>query len=690
MYSQIIEALRRGDHQQALDQAREAVALDPNDPQAHRFLAMALRASGDHAVALDSIDRAIALAPDEAGFHFNRANYLAGMRDIEQAQAALRKSVELDPNQLAAYIMQGQLALSRVDVDEAERCAMLAARVDPEHAWTLMLQGGVALQRNEPDRALELLSRAAQLEPDDAQIRYSLGFAYLHKGHLAFAEQVFAGLMDTVPGMQRLRGLVAELQRQQGRYDAAADTLAPLLSATDATPGLQRFAGELELMAGRHERALPLLRAALAAQPGDPRTVSAIFEAWRRGEDREDARNTLDALLAAHPDQVVLWQARLATEQDDPEAQQQVIEGWIRAMPDAPQALEARLAHADKRGDTEAAEAAAKRIVELLPGHVGAETAIIQALMKRDPAAAVAHVQSLLGATSDDAAKLPLRGWLGLAQDAAGRHEAALATWTALQTEPSQSSPPLPDPAPVVQSWPELKPAADGEEAIAFLVGAPGSGVDRLARLLLGIVPAFRDDRFGAAAPDDDFQDFYLAHKLAKGDLDASAVATQWRACLPARGLHDGQVIDWLLWWDNAFLKVLRPHLSNARLLIALRDPRDMLLDWLAFGAPLKFRLGSINAAAGWLAIHLNQVAMLDEQQLFPHTLIRMDSAVNDEVEAVRAMAGALESRLPTPPGNLLDGRRFAAGHWRDYAQVLAEPFAQLTPVARRLGYPEA
>jgi hypothetical protein len=35
-------------------------------------------------------------------------------------------------------------------------------------------------------------------------------------------------------------------------------------------------------------------------------------------------------------------------------------------------------------------------------------------------------------------------------------------------------------------------------------------------------------------------------------------------------------------------------------------------------------------------------------------------------------------------------GHGFPAGHWRVYAKALAEPFALLTPVARRLGYPEA
>jgi hypothetical protein len=37
-----------------------------------------------------------------------------------------------------------------------------------------------------------------------------------------------------------------------------------------------------------------------------------------------------------------------------------------------------------------------------------------------------------------------------------------------------------------------------------------------------------------------------------------------------------------------------------------------------------------------------------------------------------------------------MPGSAFPAGHWRVYAQALAEPFALLAPVARRLGYAEA
>src|SRR3546814_1830653 len=91
---------------------------NPQDPQAHRALAMALRASGDSDAALVSIDRAIALAPEDAELHFHRAGYLVGGRQLEAAQAALSQTVELDPNQFGAYVMQAQLALGRGDVED--------------------------------------------------------------------------------------------------------------------------------------------------------------------------------------------------------------------------------------------------------------------------------------------------------------------------------------------------------------------------------------------------------------------------------------------------------------------------------------------------------------------------------------------------------------------------------------------
>ena len=67
--------------------------------------------------------------------------------------------------------------------------------------------------------------------------------------------------------------------------------------------------------------------------------------------------------------------------------------------------------------------------------------------------------------------------------------------------------------------------------------------------------------------------------------------------------------------------------------------------------------------------------------------MVRTDQIGNDPRAAAAALSEAMQVNwsVPRSVGPVL----FPAGHWREYAQALAEPFAMLTPVAMRMGYPE-
>src|SRR6476469_7726997 len=160
----------------------------------------------------------------------------------------------------------------------------------------------------------------------------------------------------------------------------------------------------------------------------------------------------------------------------------------------------------------------------------------------------------------------------------------------------------------------------------------------------------------------------------------------QWRASLPARGVEDGQIVDWLLFWDNQLLQPLRALMPDALLLFVLRDPLDMLLDWLAFGATASpLAIASPLTAANWLASVLDQIATLHEQDLHPHRLLRLDAVVDDAAALTTLVGNAIGATLTIPADSAY--RRFPPGHWRGYAEPLAAAFDVLTPAARRLGY---
>ena len=63
----------------------------------------------------------------------------------------------------------------------------------------------------------------------------------------------------------------------------------------------------------------------------------------------------------------------------------------------------------------------------------------------------------------------------------------------------------------------------------ALLWGAPGSGVERIAGLLSGMLPALRSDRFGPRPPRDLLQRFTAIGELQLGTLAPEEVVSRWR-----------------------------------------------------------------------------------------------------------------------------------------------------------------
>ncbi|MDR1076722.1 MAG: tetratricopeptide repeat protein [Xanthomonadaceae bacterium] len=687
MQNKIIDALRRNAVDEAVSLAREWSASATASAEPLRWLAIVLKRQADHEGALAALDQAIAIAPEDSSLHLERALMLLGGRRLDEAGTALERSTELNPNQFHAYLVQAQLALGRGDLDEAQRLNRMAARIEPEHPQLATIEGIVALRRGQSEQALSILTLANRRAPNDPHLLYALGFAYMARQHWAFAEQAFRRVVEEVPDTAGLNVLIAQLAQRQHRPDDAALALTSLLmDPATASPAIRRMAGEYELEAGHPERALDHLRDVFASQPDDRRTLQGLLTAWQRLGRFDEARAMLDDALERAPEVHDLWLARLATESFGGDEARAIVARWLQAMPEHIPALEARMRLYDVSGDADAAEAVAHRIVELEPGRFSGEERIVDAWLQRDPDAAIAHVRQLIGQAPENNRSM-LRNWLGWLQDRIGRYADAIETWSRLHGDQAQWQLPLPPVGATPAHWPALAEIPATQKARPLFVwGAPGAGAERVIAAMSVASRVVRNDRFSTQPPDDAFQRYATIAALESGRTEAPALIAEWRTRLPARGITDGNIIDWLLWWDNALLLALRPALPEGRLAITLRDPRDMLLDWIAFGAPAPLALASPLAAADWLARVLEQIADLCEQDLYPHHLLKLDGIENDPQAIAATLAQAFQHEFPA--ASSVGPARFPSGHWRRYAEALTEPFARLTPVAQRLDYP--
>jgi hypothetical protein len=171
------------------------------------------------------------------------------------------------------------------------------------------------------------------------------------------------------------------------------------------------------------------------------------------------------------------------------------------------------------------------------------------------------------------------------------------------------------------------------------------------------------------------------------------ATAAEWAAMLREGGVDPATALDWMPYYDGR----VASQLPDARVLAVIDDPRDLLLNWMAFGAA-QGMAPAPEVAATWLAARLQAIAARIEAgdagvcRIDSGDLLREPDAAAARVQSFLGLDTAL------PVERLLQARTgigglptaFEPGHWRAYAEPLAAAFTRLQPLAVQLGYPPA
>ncbi len=699
MLQDVIDALRRN-APDALALARAEAVAAPDSADANHLLGMAQREAGDRAGARASFDRAIGLAPDESLYHFSRALLAYAEGDVDVANRASAHALALDPNQLGAYLLRIQLAIAGGDLAEAERQLLLAERVDPEHPRLLFAAGQVALAKGEGERAIELLNAAAAALPNDVEVLTALAIAYQKHGHVAFAEQALRKAINLQPRSAGLRLMLIESLISQDRIDDAANEVAIYRQQHPQDPTADAMDGDVQLHAGNPTGALTAFRAALARAPRNMSALAGAQHALEALRDRELARTVWEEILQRDDGFDLVWASRL-TFTEDADAGRDVLHRWRAAMPDSAAAFlnQALQDEADGR-DTEA-EAGYDAVLERAPQQFDALFGKAAYELRRDPAAGIARLGALIAQAPLPRAK-PALAWRGQAHDGLGNTQDAVADWQQAHAGLGVLPPAHALPADPLRALAAAAPvpAAVGDNPVVMLWGPPGSGSERLvaalhrspSRPLLQATPQPLPRML-------EFPDELIARALAADELPALAreVAGEYaRSIEPYLRQGNQGVFDWLAWWDARVVPLLRHALPGTRLVAALRDPRDLLLNWLAFGAPAGPVFADPRASAAWLANQLEHLLFARDALQLPVLIVDMDRLDAEAPAAMQEIAAFADLPTAPDPQPALKARRgpgrlpmlLPAGRWRAYRDELGAAFAVLTPLAERLGYP--
>ena len=688
MLENAFEALARGDAAAALSAARSAVAAEPKRAEAHQALSLALQLSGHPRDAAKAMEEAIRLSPERSELHLARARMAVAAGDEGGAAAALGRAVEQDPNSLAAYLMSLHLALSRSQPDEAEKQLKLAQRVAPDHPQVDAAAGSLALVRNDLQSAVTLLTRAAEKLPDDIMVVSALGLAHRAAGNHAFAEAALTKAVAQQPEAAALRWALIDSLRKQGREAEAEQPLRELLALEPTHKPALALLGDVLMHQRKVEPAMEVYQQLLLAPPFTLAAVDRLLQRLLQAGLRGRAAALLDELLVAYPQEDVLWLRHLQAAQGDQPAMLAIFERWQASRPDHPLLIATRADFEDWRGNHAEAEKLARQTLEMADNALSAEAIVLRAELQRDPAKALARIERLLGGEPEPTWFRALSFWRAQAYDALGNTTEAINTWDSAWafTEGGFDLIQLPTEEEVTSS---VTGEAESGDAIqpTFLYAPPGARPREVLAMLVD-QPNFHilDDRFGDVARPDGF-----GPSLPDGSF---ADRAGWQSLIEEAGIDPSRCVDWLPHWDRRYPRAM----PSAKLIAVIADPRDLLMNWMAFASPFPLRFPGARPAAQWLTQLLEPLAQRIEAKDAKLIVIRDTDLVDAPEQVAQTLQDTLQLAERPSPAVTEAARRgagglptvFAPGHWRKYSGVLGESFDTLAALAQRMGYPAA
>jgi Tfp pilus assembly protein PilF len=214
---------RKGRLDEAIDEYRRAIALDPKDALTHNNLGNALYHKGRLDEAMAEYRQAIALDPRDARGHNNLGAALLAKGRLDEAMEELRQAIALDPKYAGAHYNLGHVLARKERLDEAMAEFRQAIVLDPRLAGA-HYNLGVALERKgRPDEAMDEWRQAIALDPKDAKAHGNLGLALAGKGRLDEAMAEYHKALAIDPKNANAHGAMGQALLEQGRYAAARD-----------------------------------------------------------------------------------------------------------------------------------------------------------------------------------------------------------------------------------------------------------------------------------------------------------------------------------------------------------------------------------------------------------------------------------------------------------------------------------
>jgi tetratricopeptide (TPR) repeat protein len=515
---------------------------------------------------------------------------------------------------------------------------------------------------------------------------------------------------------------------RRGDYPAALRLADQSVGAATNDADLLTLAGQWRIETGRFGEAVDVFARARALAPGHLEALDGLGIALTLSGRAREAVAVFDDGLKLSPGALhfILHRAHPLEDAGRLKEAQAALEQVLAAQPDNLRALD-RLANlCARRGDMVAARRHATRALAIAPV-ASATIALATAEIAEGNFDGALRLLSPIAvdAQADPVNRSIAQGLMGDALDGLGRYGEAFAAYAGARELLRDTAAPSDSAIARVHRAAEYfrgaAPADWRAEAVSpvkthvFLVGFPRSGTTLMEQALAGHpdVRAMEEiDCLAEAAgrffyAENGLQEFA---QLSDAELDALR-ARYWQAVDASGVLHDRAVFVDKLPLNSVHQGFIAKLFPSAKILFALRDPRDVVLSCFRRRLVLTSatqELSRLDGAAGFYdavmeisevyrtLLPLPRLDLRHEDMLadFDGEMARLCDflglAFDPAMRDVAATAKARDVKTPSAAQVSRGLNKDGAGQWRHYAKQLAPVLPVLQPWVQRFGYAES
>jgi len=387
---------------------------------------------------------------------------------------------------------------------------------------------------------------------------------------------------------------------QAGQTDAAGKQAMAILNVVPGEPNAAQVMALILLRGGLAAEALPYLQAANETAPNHPPILNMLGAAQKQLGQMTEARAAFEGALAADENFVDarLNLAQLDLDEIHTDSAARHFDAVLAQQPQNVTALAGRARAALLAQDFKGARDYAQSALARQPAHVLAGLTLAAARLRLEDYDGAFAVAEPIAAREDAGAvnRASALGYAADAKDRLGRYDEAFALYTRandlqadhfIRFKTLDTSPFYPANVEAVTRHLDSAdltplPCADDELMPVFLMGFPRSGTTLLEQVLMSHpqIESFGEHTALANACSDLFVgEGALARFDALDEAGAAARRkTYWAEIAEQGALPEGHVLLDKLPLNTIFLPAIAKIFPRAKIIFALRDPRDVVL----------------------------------------------------------------------------------------------------------------